>query len=364
MIGGNRSPERVKNGYEIAAVDVETGAEHQVLPIEAAAFDLARLDDTRLIVNRGYLLGQPQFARWNPASADMTTMLNDLASFYGLSLTADRTRGVSQRTESRSGIWLGAATGEAMTQIVEDSGAQPSLAAVGNDGALYYSASLPDGHSAIYRVALGGRSEPTVIIDRGAVPRLSPDGHAINFIRQDPKQTILRAFADGSHIETLFDAFPAMAPSLSPDGKTLYFTSTRGGAYTLWSVAVPGGTPRQLGHTGMQVRLSISPDGRTGAFVDASGTVMLCDLPECTNVRPSRTDAWGTFAPDGHGLTFIPRNDPKNVWIQPFGGPARPLTHFTDKYAVNDYSFSSDGRRLVVTRTITTSDIVMLKGLR
>ncbi len=203
-----------------------------------------------------------------------------------------------------------------------------------------------------------------MVIDRGGGPRLGSDGRTFIFVRSDPKQSILRAASDGTHLETLFDEFSASSPSISPDGKTMYFTSTRGGVYTLWSMAIPGGTPRSLGHTGMDVRFAISPDGRTGVFIDATRTVMLCDLPDCTNARPSRTDTWGTFTPDGHGLTFVPRGDPKYIWIQPFGAPARPLTQFADRYFVNDYSFSRDGKRLVATRIVTTSDIVMLKGLR
>ncbi|TAK15886.1 MAG: hypothetical protein EPO35_06355 [Acidobacteria bacterium] len=317
-----------------------------------------------MIVNRAPVLGNPQFALWRPGAPDTTPLLKDLASFYGISLTSDRTRAVSQRTEDRSGIWLGAATGEAMTQVVDDSAAEPSGAAVDNDGAVYYGANLPDGRGAIYRVTPGARSEPALIIEPGANPRLSADGRAIAFVRHEPRQTILRAASDGSHVETLLDALPAMSPALSPDGKTLYFTSTEGGAYTLWSVAVPGGTPRKLGHTGMDVRFAISPDGRTGSFLDASRKGMLCDLPECTNARPSGADAWGSFTPDGRGLAFVPRNDPKNVWVQPFGAPARPLTHFTDKRVINDFSFSRDGRGLIITRSITASDIVMITGLR
>src|SRR3954471_25041472 len=52
--------------------------------------------------------------------------------------------------------------------------------------------------------------------------------------------------------------------TLSPDGRTLYFTSPKDGIPTLWSFTVAGGAPRELGHSGLGVRFPISPDGRKG----------------------------------------------------------------------------------------------------
>jgi hypothetical protein len=154
------------------------------------------------------------------------------------------------------------------------------------------------------------------------------------------------------------------APALSPDGRTLYYTSTEGGTYTLWSMSVPGGTPRSLGHTGMRIQFATSPDGRLGAFIDNKGVSMLCDLPDCTNARPAGIGVFGRFTPDGRGFSYVPPADPKNVWIQPFNGTAYPVTKFTDRYVVLSHSFSHDGRRLLVHRGIATSDIVLISGVR
>ena len=365
VIGITRSPERARNPYEIAALDAGTGAERRVMPINGGGYDLARLDDAHLLVNRTTLLSNPQIWRWNTASPDMTPLLHDLASFFGLSLTADRTRGVALRTDSRSGVWLGAATGEAMTQIVDDSPAVSLATAVDRDGFVYYSAALPDGHNAIYRAAPTRGSDPVLIAERGGLPRLTADGRSVFFVRGDPTQALMRVSRDGSNLATILEDPAMTSPAVTPDGRTLYFTSTQGGTYTLWSMpAAAGGTPRALGHTGMGVRFTISPDGRTGGFIDRTRTVVLCDLPDCRNVRPAGVTELGTFTPDGRGFAYIPRDDPKNIWVQPFDGAAKPLTTFTDKYQANTFAFSVDGSRLVVTRGVTTSDIVMIKGLR
>lgn len=364
VVGITRTPERQGNAYEIVSLDVATGAERRVLPIkDGGAFDLARLDDTKVLVNAQLTESRPQFVLWEPEAGELKPILHDLASFHGINLTADRTRGVAQRTDARSGIWLGTAAGEHMTQVVEDSTTEPSVAAVDNDGVVYYAVTLPGGLHAIYRLPTAIKSEPTPVVEHGLVPRLTADGRTVYFTHTGPTRAYMRMASDGSRVETVTDMV-VQSPAMTADGRTLYFTSTQGGAFTLWSLAVPGGTPRNLGHTGMTNWFSISPDGRTGAFTDKTRATVLCDLPDCTNVRPSGTDAWGFFTPDGRGLAYISRDDPRNVWVQPFGGKPRPLTHFSDQYVINDFSFSRDGRRLVVTRNATTSDIVMIKGLR
>jgi eukaryotic-like serine/threonine-protein kinase len=364
VLGITRTLERQANPYEIVSLDVATGAERAVMPIQdGGAFDLARLDDTTVLVNAQLTATTSQFFFWHSTAGQLKPVLADLASFSGINLTADRTRGVAQRTEARSGIWLGTAAGEQMTQVIEDSTAQPSVASVDNDGVVYYSATQPGGFQVIYRLPTATKSEPTIVVERGTVARLTADGRTVYFNRAVPKRAYMRMSSDGSRVETITE-MPVQSASVTSDGKTLYFTSTQGGTYTLWSIALPDGTPRQLGHTGMDNRFSISPDGRTGAFVDKTRAIVLCDLPDCTNVRPSGTDAWGYFTPDGRGLAYISRDDPRNVWVQPFGGKARPLTHFSGRYVINDLQFSRDGRRLVVTRIDTTSDIVMIKGLR
>ena len=66
-------------------------------------------------------------------------------------------------------------------------------------------------------------------------------------------------------------------------------------------------------------------------------------------------------SPDERGLAYIPPNDPNNIWVQPLGGgTARQITHFADNYQVNDFTFSPDGGRLAVTRSLETSDILLI----
>jgi Tol biopolymer transport system component len=115
-------------------------------------------------------------------------------------------------------------------------------------------------------------------------------------------------------------------------------------------------------------RPSISPDGRRVAF--SSGTkdrhfTIVCDLPDCTNVREhSFSFALRRWTPDGRGFAYLDPNESANIWIQPIdGGPARPLTHFTDHQLTN-FAWSPDGKRLALVRATVLSDLVLIKGFR
>jgi hypothetical protein len=51
--------------------------------------------------------------------------------------------------------------------------------------------------------------------------------------------------------------------------------------------------------------------------------------------------------------------------VQPIdGGAPHQLTTFTDAKRIAGFAWSSDGKQLAIGRSVTTSDIVLLKGVR
>jgi Tol biopolymer transport system component len=67
---------------------------------------------------------------------------------------------------------------------------------------------------------------------------------------------------------------------------------------------------------------------------------------------------------DGRGLTYADVAG-TNVWVQPIdGGAPRQLTTFADSRKIANFAWSPDGKQLAVARAVTTSDIVLLKGVR
>jgi Tol biopolymer transport system component len=54
-----------------------------------------------------------------------------------------------------------------------------------------------------------------------------------------------------------------------------------------------------------------------------------------------------------------------NVWVQPLGGGApRQLTRFAENRPIGSFAWSRDGKRLAITRSIATHDIVLFRGLK
>lgn len=70
------------------------------------------------------------------------------------------------------------------------------------------------------------------------------------------------------------------------------------------------------------------------------------------------------WTPDDRGLTYADALG-TNLWVQPIdGGAPYQLTTFTDGKRMSGFAWSPDGKQLALARAVTTSDIVLLKGVR
>ena len=95
------------------------------------------------------------------------------------------------------------------------------------------------------------------------------------------------------------------------------------------------------------------------AVIPASGgpAIKIFDVPGGANrVR---------WSPAGASLHYlVTQNGATNIWDQPLaGGKPKQLTKFTSG-RIFDFNWSSDRRRLLLTRGDATSDVVMLSNLR
>jgi hypothetical protein len=62
-------------------------------------------------------------------------------------------------------------------------------------------------------------------------------------------------------------------------------------------------------------------------------------------------------------IGFVAGNIP-NIWAQPIdGGPPKQLTNFKSRF-IKRYAFSRDGKQIALSRSIVTSDIVLIKDFR
>jgi dipeptidyl aminopeptidase/acylaminoacyl peptidase len=127
-------------------------------------------------------------------------------------------------------------------------------------------------------------------------PQPSPKGDLVVFVLRftdfaaDRGRThLVRVGLDGKGLTPLTDG-PASesAPAWSPDGRSLYFLSTRSGSSQIWRLAtengVPGGEPVQVTHLPLGVgSYRLSPDGRH--FVLSLEVFADCPTLACTQER-------------------------------------------------------------------------------
>jgi len=310
----------------------------------------------------------PAVARADLATGVLTPVTQDLTEFRGVSLTADRQAAVTTRVDTRSAIWAGDGAGAAMAEIVAESPARPGSVSIDRTGGLVYSAVTANGSGIFARRP--GEHEPTLVVDDASAPQVTADGSVIVFRRSRDTAGLYRVNSDGTGLMMLVDgdAFDGM---ILPNDQTVLFLSNRSGEQAIWSVPLAGGPAREVLHRFVSTgSLCVSPDGGRLVFaagvVDGRVTTILCDLPDCTNQRvvPGRSEYGYRWTPDGRGLAYVDRADPKNIRIQPInGGAPRQLTRFTDKDIV-DFAWSPDGAHLAITRRTQLSDMVLIKGFR
>lgn len=203
-------------------------------------------------------------------------------------------------------------------------------------------------------------------------PVWSPDGRWLAFASyRHGAANIFVMTAEGTELRRLTFSDRAEIPTaLSPDGKYIYFHSSKNGEVSwephIYRVPVAGGQSwRVMEASGSHAVPSpdgrflaftqgVSPWQRTGYRGSANWDVWFRDLGtgEFTKLTDfAGTDIWPRWDERGTGLFFLSdREETHNVWHQPLrGGQPRKITDATGE-RIRDYTVSADGRKLVYTQ--------------
>jgi Tol biopolymer transport system component len=204
---------------------------------------------------------------------------------------------------------------------------------------------------------------------------VSPRGDFIVFIG---REGIWRMDRDGGNKKQLTHG-GEWNPTISPDGKWLLFIRGEGGNAVLAKVPCGGGPITDLtNNDGRAYWPTISPDGKwiaciyvPNGAVDTGHTPMA--IFPITGGKPVKVFSLPIFShvpfawtPDGRSVSFTYENvvsGVENVWEQPVaGGPAKPITHFTNLKIVC-FAWFPDGR-LVLSRSTRTNDVVLIRNFQ
>ena len=198
-------------------------------------------------------------------------------------------------------------------------------------------------------------------------PSLTPDGQTVIFSLWGDIWTMPVAGGRAQRL-TLNEAFD-MRPMVTPDGKSVVFTSDRSGSYDIWIMAIDGGTPRRLTYNAMpEVPCGFTADGKHLLFQGAASMdweIYRMPLLGGTETQLTRTGARDASTSDD-GSTLFYLDGPVDAKVQEYKGSAndRMYRQLTDAAPEHLHSFdgntrepriSKDGRRLYFTREVEGS---------
>lgn len=204
-------------------------------------------------------------------------------------------------------------------------------------------------------------------------PTVSRDGRYIFFRSWRQRDYGLwRMNRDGGDVRGVARTSDAERPDISPDGKWVFFVYGGSAAPEIWRVNSEGGEPERVA-AGMSA-VDVAPDGRTiagpgrtpdgrpnlvVAAVEGGGPLRTLDVPrEINDITCAR------WSPDGQSLLFAATvKGVGNIWRQPRAGgaPAR-VTDFPSDY-IPAFDISADGR-IAVVRGRTNANMLLLSAAK
>ena len=209
-----------------------------------------------------------------------------------------------------------------------------------------------------------------VALDRYSSPLLAADGKTVVYARRtiddarSKSSTALWRTTGGKAVQVTPDGWNVNSPTLSVDGRTVYFLSAKNGSSQLYAIPLAGGTPVQLTDFPIDVDgYKLAPEGRRAAFALSTFADCNSDLA-CTRTRLDAKAAskasgvlydrlfvrhWDTWADGRYNRVFIaPIGEGKATTATLVGGELKgdiPSKPFGD---LSDLAWSPDGAQLAM----------------
>jgi Tol biopolymer transport system component/tRNA A-37 threonylcarbamoyl transferase component Bud32 len=146
-------------------------------------------------------------------------------------------------------------------------------------------------------------------------------------------------------------------PSLSPDGRSVAFVSDRGGRFDIWIGLVAGGSIVRITDDGnLKARPQWSPDGTKIAYarLNDAGLWDIWMVPSLggTPRRILSNAADPAWSPDGRSLAYVNLADRSISVCDAAGGGARALSKSEPPFQLGQPAFSHNGLQLAFVRKL------------
>jgi serine/threonine protein kinase len=194
-------------------------------------------------------------------------------------------------------------------------------------------------------------------------PAFAHDGHSIVFIRRrlGPRSEVATADLRTGQVRTLTtDDALALSPVWSPDDRSIYFSSSRGGTLNIWRLEVATGDVVQItAGQADDAEIDLSADGRRLVFSSYRANTNLSEIsldPGSLGQRKwltkdlARSETAPRYSPDGKKIAYFTNRsgaEREGIWIMDADG-SNATQLVEDDRRTNVYPrWSADGRELI-----------------
>jgi Tol biopolymer transport system component len=229
-----------------------------------------------------------------------------------------------------------------------------------------------DGAGAIYTIEWGRKRPRKVVNAKPMNDQLawSPDGRRIAFANGEVGGRNLYAVdvETGDVAEIVGDDGDDLSPSWSPFGDEIIFCSDRSGTPEIWTVQLASGEMYQISTNGDNTRPSISPNGRSIAWIQEGRGVVILDSIQRRMFgppTPRRVQFAPTWSPDGRYIAVVGDDwGSLDIYIMKADGSNVLLLTKNQKRDVMP-AWSPDGRRIALASEVdgNTMSIWVIEGL-
>jgi Tol biopolymer transport system component len=325
------------------------------------------IDGSSLVLDLVGQSGTAQLWRLSYPGGNLSRVTNDLNTYRGVSVGADRNSLVTARTEVHGGLWIAKGDATEGIDVAQPIAASSGAIAWAGDRLVFSTI-----HPSLFVMAPpGGQSEE--LMKKASAPAITSDGKTLVYLSREAGSggNLWKASADGRNPIQLVPGLNFW-PEITPDDQDVIYVSNVGGNPQIWSVPLAGGKARLVSKL-FAAHPTVSPDGKTLAFASLeTGNqwfISVCELPGCSqphHVRAMDVRGFGIrWTPDGRAIAYVPVVPGGNIWVHPLdGSPERQLTHFTDPRVLFEFAWSRDGKHLAAARASTSQDIVLFRGLK
>ena len=359
------------NGWTLEQVQVENGSVKPISPQRWWEPDYLKWlpDGSGLMFTaRESVAGPSQIWYLSYPGGEAHRITHDLNDYIGVSLAADSAVLITIQSEQVSNIWI-APNNNARQAHQITTGKFDGAQGVSwtPDGKIVY-ASGPSGRWEIWMVDANGLNQKQLIADAGNnhSPSVSPDGRYVFFVSdRTGSNHISRIDIDGSDARQLTNDNGEWNPQCLPTGQSVLYETSKPG---IWKVPLDGGQPVEIIASHTSAGIAISPDGKwvaTAYFEPAARKTAIYPIEGTQSQKILDIAAINArWTPDGHSLAYIDEKDFSRIVSHPIDNSSpKPLIDFRPD-RIFSFAWSRDGKQLALARGTVNTDVVLISNIK